>query len=338
MTGLDMYIEITSSLQAIGASRTRKYEKNEIEWVINKIIDEFPKTCIRKKDGTESTYEIDSLYKDAIRALTVRTTLPVDYIDNIASLTLKSAKAILPSDFAYMLEFAGSYTCSPFVPSAVVSKTYQTIVVPLPANSAGTAGNYFANLSVSVNGVVIYSRATGYQAKDSYQLIRELEDNTPLKVGGKTGNQLAMTIAKAGADPVFTITYDGILQSTSTVASSFATFETVQLTGDQVVPIKNVRDSSYYDLLTTPYYQPKTSELLGTLDSTFIYLDTPGNIIVNGVLLSYIRKPRRISLSLNTSSDIAPEFHNEICSRAVNYIRERIGDPKFQTGLIEAKQ
>ena len=58
-----------------------------------------------------------------------------------------------------------------------------------------------------------------------------------------------------------------------------------------------------------------------------------GKFIISKLRVSYVRKPAKISLLLNQNCDIAEEFHQEICDRAVLYIKELIGSPDWEVKL-----
>lgn len=348
MTAQEMLIEVNTSLQQIGASRTRKFYPQEIEWYLNKAINRFVQGCIRHKENTSNGYtsrdidvtvfEIDELYRDALRNLLTETYLPTNYNPNGLS-----AMAYLPPAYSYLTDIGACCTrCLPFSSVTLQSNVYQFIGVPFPSDSAATNGQYFSNLSVSINGDVAYSRSGSYSYASVFQLIEELCEYTPItqnSVGPYTRNgYLLLMIPKpTSGDAVFTISYE-TTTLTSSVLGSLTAFETGIAPGRANVPTRTVRDTNRYNSKTTAYYEVTEEDVPADIKGYVINLDTATNFIVNGVLVTYIRKPFRISVSLNNTSDIAPEFHNQLCDMTVQMIRERIGDPKYQTGNIDIKQ
>ena len=57
--------------------------------------------------------------------------------------------------------------------------------------------------------------------------------------------------------------------------------------------------------------------------------------IIDKVKITYIRKPKEISLSLGVSCELPEHTHQEIVDMAVSSILEGISDPRFKTHQIE---
>lgn len=348
MTAQEMLIEVNTSLQMIGASRTRKFYPQEIEWYLNKGINRFVQGCIRHKENTSNGYssrdvdvtvfEIDELYRDALRNLLVEKYLPADYNPNGLS-----ARAYLPPSYSYLTDIGACCTqCTPFSTITLQSNIYQVVGIPFPPDSTATNGQYFSNLSITINGTEVYSRSGSYTYASVFQLIEEVceySDITQNMVGpySRNGYLLLMLPKPTSGDLQFTISYESTTY-TSALLGTITAMETGVAQGRANVPTRTVRDTNRYNSKTTAYYEVTEEDVPADIKGYIINLDTAPNFIVNGVLVTYIRKPARVSVSLNNTSDIAPEFHNQICDMTVQMIRERIGDPKYQTGMIDSKQ
>lgn len=339
MTAQEMVIEVNTSLQAIGASRTRKFYDQEIEWYLNKMIVRFIQDKVRRKENDQNLFEIDELYKDALRNLIVETSPILNYSPDGLMV-----QGYLPPDYSYLLGVGAAVTkCINFLPGMLMDQGYEIIGVAYPPDS--TAGNqhYFENINVKLNGNSIYSRSGYYSYAAGFQLIEEVTSNTPISqdvIGPfrKQGYMLILVPALSSGNNVFTIDYEGATKLTSTVLSTITTKKPI-ITGLSInTPVRTVRNTNTYSSSTTPYYRTSDKEITMNTIGSVMFLDTAKNFIVNNLGISYVRKPRRISVSLNIGSDIAPDYHPEICDMTVNHIRERIGDPKYQTGLIDSKQ
>jgi hypothetical protein len=57
--------------------------------------------------------------------------------------------------------------------------------------------------------------------------------------------------------------------------------------------------------------------------------------IIDTVKITYIRKPRVISLSLGIGCELPEHSHQEIVDMTVSSILEGISDPRFKTHQIE---
>ena len=101
------------------------------------------------------------------------------------------------------------------------------------------------------------------------------------------------------------------------------------------IPTRRVGTDLTLAIPTTAFYKANHVEIPVALLTNKIQLITGENCIVNHTFLTYVRNPVKINLLLSTGSDLAPSCHGLICDRAVQRIRERIGDPKFQSGIIQ---
>lgn len=352
MTAQEMLIEVNTSLQAIGASKTRKFYPQEIEWYLNKMVNRFVQDSVRRKESQTSgggysvkdvditTFEIDELYRDAIRNLIAEQYLPINYDPSGTSGVI-----YLPANYSYLTDLGGSVDkCSPFKSITLTSKDYQIIGVPMPVNSVvSSPGPYFANLTITINSVVVYSRTGGYDYNSSFQVIEEICNTVPniaQNVVGpykKMGYLLLMLPKPTSGNNSLVIAYDAVTL-TSTVLNTVTAKETGAAIIPANTPVRSLRDNIGYNSNNTPYYKSSNESLTTSVQGSLIQINTATNFIVNGMWIGYIRKPGRISVSLNNTSDIAPDYHNQICDMTVQHIRERIGDPKWQTGIVDSRQ
>lgn len=354
MTAQEMLIEVNTSLQAIGASRTRKYYPEEIEWYLNKIQNRFVQLCLRRKGGEQTGYmrseadanlfEVDEMYRDAIRNLLKETYLPTDYTNS----TGLTAKTFLPTDYSYALDIgAFADLCTTFRSNLMQPTTMRIVGIPYPADSTKGNKHYFEDLTITRGSDIIYSREGYYSYPAALQVIEEVQgvymmaDGTVISVAvdniGSFYKPGYILMLVPNDSQVYSIAYEGS-PNNLTLQYTFVVNTTGIAQGPVNVPARSVNNSNTFSSGTTPYYKTSVKEITMKINGSVILIDTATNFIVNGMVLSYVRKPRRISVSLNIGSEIAPEFHNQMCDMTVNHIRERIGDPKFQTGLIDFKQ
>jgi hypothetical protein len=80
--------------------------------------------------------------------------------------------------------------------------------------------------------------------------------------------------------------------------------------------------------------KPTKDRPLSTISNdTFLFVYTDGSFIVKEIMLSYIKRPRKMSLASSQSCEL-PEFaHQEIIDRAVSYILLSTKDPAWQGKL-----
>lgn len=90
-----------------------------------------------------------------------------------------------------------------------------------------------------------------------------------------------------------------------------------------------------FKLLEDPFNTTKHTSPLTTIRQSAIDIYTSGIFIIDTVKLTYIRKPREISLSLGIGCELPEHTHQEIVDMAVSSILEGISDPRFKTHQIE---
>jgi len=57
--------------------------------------------------------------------------------------------------------------------------------------------------------------------------------------------------------------------------------------------------------------------------------------IIDSVKITYIRKPKEISLSLGVNCELPEHTHQEIVAMTVASILEAISDPRYQSASVE---
>lgn len=129
----------------------------------------------------------------------------------------------------------------------------------------------------------------------------------------------------------------GATAPVSTVTSSTETYTyyTAQGTVD-IVPNRFAQQDDVYILQQDPFN--KTSVLDGPLtiihsNSIDVFFE-PDNFIVNEIAISYLRKPKLMSLAINQSCELSEETHSEIVRDAVSLLLEDIeAKERLQTSI-----
>lgn len=327
-----MHIEVNQTLQKQGASITRKFYKEEIDWALNKAQLKFRDSRIRRKLDNSGAYEIDQIHMDALRVwLKTDVQLPT-FVRNT-----QVSYGILPNDYEYLISDRSLVVsnCGPSPATAVVA--YQKIVIPFPKSAAGAAP-YYNNLTANVDGSAIYQRSGGGGTVQDDRFIYTdlIARNTPWyweRLGEYYEAGKWITLVE-GTGHTATLVYDG---TTQTGVSTPVNLSRYTSTGTIMAPNRLTNHSMLPDVLTTPFYKPRPTSPVSSLDTGILKSYTDGNFTVNGLLIDYIRKPRKISLTLDQHCELPDAFHQEICDLAVEMIMGDIGDPRTQTKMAQDK-
>lgn len=82
----------------------------------------------------------------------------------------------------------------------------------------------------------------------------------------------------------------------------------------------------------TAFYRDNDQEVTYRVLGNKLVFNTDGPVRIIETRTTYIRMPKKFSIAHDQTLELHPGFHEEICDRVVQRLRERVGDPKFQTG------
>lgn len=90
-----------------------------------------------------------------------------------------------------------------------------------------------------------------------------------------------------------------------------------------------------FKLLSDPFNTTKHTSPLTTMRGNSIDIYTSDIFIIDTLKITYIRKPREISLSLGINCELPEHTHQEIVAMTVSSILEAISDPRYKTSIGE---
>mgnify|MGYP003123982132 FL=1 len=90
-----------------------------------------------------------------------------------------------------------------------------------------------------------------------------------------------------------------------------------------------------FALLNDPFNTTKHTSPLTTIRGRSIDVYTSDIFIIDTLKITYIRKPKEISLSLGINCELPEHTHQEIVAMTVSSILEAISDPRYRTALGE---
>ena len=101
---------------------------------------------------------------------------------------------------------------------------------------------------------------------------------------------------------------------------------------------KFIQQDDIFKLLDDPFNTTKPSSPLTTIRGEYIDIYTSDIFIIDNVKITYIRKPKEISLTLGISCELPSHTHQEIVDRTVSSILEGISDPRYQSHELEVRK
>ena len=96
-----------------------------------------------------------------------------------------------------------------------------------------------------------------------------------------------------------------------------------------------IQHDDIFTLLSDPFNTTKHTDPLTTIRGNSIDIYTNAIFIIDSVKITYIRNPKKISLSLGIDCELPEHTHQTIVDMTVSSILEGISDPRYQTHQLE---
>ena len=335
MTVREMHIEINQSLQKVAANKTRKFLKEEIDWVLNKIQHRFIQLSLKPKLNMQGkptgAFTVDQLRQDALRNITVSNREIVSDL----SYTGRS-KHILPSNYMYLLADSSTIlTNCGEDKSANSTVTLQCINLP----EAAGPSPYFTSLSITANGITV-NVPGDLEQYNQYQSTNNKADLSfiipfllyKLRLQGVEAywekyddlfKQNCIIVPNGNNEA---LSYNGVA-ITGNVSSILRNVKIAAQEGEGLVRANRLEESTkIFELQQTPFYKSSLESPISELENNILWVYNGKNFTVTKTNISYIRKPKPISITLGCDCEIAEDFHQTICDLTTGYLLNRIQD------------
>lgn len=340
-----MHIEVATATQKLAGNKTRKLFPQEIDWLLNKNMQRFVQSRVTPKKDGSGGYEIDAFNTDAIRML-MRTGVEIPaYIADA-----RRYKSVLPGDYDYMISDEAVIK-QPGVAEVPVKSTITEHLLLISINKSTLVnGPWYNSVTLTLNGGVAFniqgyaaannSTFTGFNSSDEIYEVTSAMMGVLAGIGwrayweyyGTLYLPRTLIIATGAVTATGSILIDGVtragVQQTITLQANDypdqpTRDQTNRLTASHLVD--NLREVAFYRT------QPESP--LSTLSGNLLHVYANETFIVTSTRLSYVRKPRRISLILGQDCELAPSVHQLVCDLTVEYYKNIIADPTWETKL-----
>lgn len=344
----EQHIEVRQGLQKIASNRTRKLLDQEIDWLLNKNYERFVRSKVTPGKTGKGGFEILQDDLDAIRPLVRRGVVLPAYLHDD-----RTVRCPLPGDYAYLTQDESVIKLSPYQGANLLEPvsaggTLHILSIPLKKSQA-LAGPYYKQVSVTINGNVVFDLGQYALSRDAVfngftaaneiyalpgyilkALIDQKWDAYWEYYGGTyvpknliIVNNLPLT----GSILVDGVTSPGIATTSNYRTSDFpqvsAKYEANRLTASNIVS----------SLLEVAFFGTQPEFPISELVDKNLYVYTNKTFIVSNAVISYVRKPQRMSLILGTDCELADGYHQLICDLTVEYVKAMIADPNWQVKL-----
>lgn len=339
MTIFEMIIEVRQATQNIAANTRRKLQDEEIVWILNKIQERFIQSKIKRRKDGSGGFQLDQLDADAIRPLLTTKSLPHSFTE-----AEQEYEGQLPADYSYLIsDDSKSYLlCG----KAVTTSTVTEHALVIPFSTSKSSAPFYASVSITIGTTTItldelktfYSAAfTGTSSKAEKYIVIDA---------------LLWYIRNVRNIEVYWEKYEDIIAPQSFI---FPNVTTGSITVDAQSAVNGIAKTvtrTIYDyalgnwhpnrltpgdkvstMLDTAFVKPSHLSSISELWGNKLIVHGEDSFIVTEMRIDYIKKPRRMNLSLAQDCELSEDFHMAICDLAVEYIKAMTADPNWQVKL-----
>ncbi len=338
----EMQIEVRQSTQLISSNRSRKLFDEEIDFVLNKMQKRFIQSRLRKNPN--GSFTVDQAELDSIRTLIVQRMQPA-YVDQ--QVISSRYYVYLPGDYAYLLNDSSyiSNLCGATMPTPVTKSLYIQWLKQPWSVKVNTPYYVTYSLTSSVASATIPTDLSPYHAWTGLASKEDLAFLVPFVLDNLQKQRTATTdvyfermgnrykpgyfafVNTFAAITGGTITIDGTASSSIISGTEFVLQHSHTLT--PVINSNRLLSSEIvHDMIGTAYFRPSFESPISSLEGGLLNIYTDQNSIVSNCMLTYIRKPRPLSLALGSDCELAEEYHQTICDLATAYIKNRLENDK----------
>lgn len=334
----EMHTEIQQASQNIAANTRRKLLDAEVDWLLNKNQLRFIQSKVSPRKDGSGGFQINELGADAIRTL-------LQSVDMAAERTAANEYVSpLPGDYSYLVsdDSRVKNLCGANAPA--LSTVQETVlVIPLP-KSTKSAPPYYADVALTIGDSTLslptivssgQGTYTGTQSKNELYLVRDtllwhIRHTMGIEAYWEQYREIA--VPNAILLPWMS-TGQIILDGTTTTGITKTRTYSVYTTGDKFTSNRLTPSDKVSTMLDTPYYKPSYLSPVSELNGQGLKVYGDASFIVSQVRLFYVRKPRRMSLTLGSDCELPEAFHQAVCDLTVEYFKAMTADPNWQVKL-----
>jgi len=346
----EMHIDVNLVTQKIASNINRKFDPAEIDWLLNREVERFIKDRI-KKDQDSLGFEATEVDLDAIRTLVVN-----DQVLSVRKQAIADRTVFgwLPGDYSYLVD-----DFSIVLQSCNKNEYYRGInfttnpeyiySFQLKPSTASFPGPFYANMSITLNDTLIIEQVDGpgTATPDELFTYKSYIMNRLWSLPGgnitwfwerygsfyKQGCILAVTTTQQVTN---NIEIDGVSTDAIETIQNYLSAPLIvpaKIEDRDPVPNRLIKGSARSNVLKSTFARTRPSTPVSSVDGNLLRVYHDTKFIVNNLIISYIRKPAKISLALSVDCDLPEEFHSQIVDRTQVTIKELTMNPDWQVAL-----
>jgi hypothetical protein len=352
MTPQELHIQVNQDLQRVASYVYDDFEVEEIDIVLNKMQDRFIDDKV-KRDAQGGGFQVDQVDLDNLRSVLVSDVeLPV-YVDTVR----KQGFIIFPDDYRYLIRDSSLIfkTCIKpedseyFLLDTTPIDALSSTLLPFPKTTETSTP--YSEVVIQYNGNTLFTLAdypelsSGLEEPEQRFIILNLildsiRREKPTGLVGAYWETYDKVYKKDSfilvSDPTavlpISITVDGT--TTTGVTSSITGLVVSSNTATEEVSNRLTKTEGLSDVKRLNHYTKTIARSpISSIAGNRLYLHFDESFIPTKVIIDYIRIPRKISLPLGISCELAETTHQKICDLAVEFIKNTIEQTSYDSKL-----
>jgi len=358
----EAHIHVERGVQRYNANVYDYFLPQEIDLILTKMQNRFIDSKFRR-DEKDLGFQYDQGDLDDIESLIVSgVEVPV-----FQDFSINKGRALFPYNYRHLIDIegVGYRTCTEPTSSLYTRETttnaiqyitkYNINPSTTPVSSIGT---HYKDFKLSYNGEIIFDGndyeelSDGLRSKEEFFLLQNLllgkfYENLPSEIKGiyweryDNISELYTLIVVADFQPSGSTSYSvetviGNVPGTTTFQGNTIGRDRFYTTNDsnyncKLRIVNNDRKSTI--LRDNAFSKTISRSPVTTISETGVIINYDKRFIVNFINIDYIRIPSYINLSLGRGFALREHTHERICDLAIEYIKNIIEQPSYQTTL-----
>lgn len=339
LSAKEMHIYVTQGLQRRGSQRKDKQLPQAIDVGLNLAQSRIIKSRLIEDINNPLKFEVNQKYVTDIQSIiNLDVELPVYKIGT-------KSYAPLPTDFAYLLSDKSQWIedCQTGFATAFTDITEYITVVPF--KSTKSSPPYFVNLVVSYKtntktlttpGVVTSFENT-YLVDIVLSAFRELGAEVYWEQYKDIIRPDSFILVSRTQGDTGNITIDTATAEVESLTKTINAYTANNLEVQESVNRDTKADFLDMANLGSNFHKTVPESPLACIASNQLIVLGDKRFLVNKIILSYIRIPKRINLSLGQGSELNGTVHQEICDVAIQILKKQEEDPSYQVEVQDNK-
>lgn len=330
----ELVIEVQQQVQRLGSYKRDQTSEQKIIWRLNTAQDLIVQNSLKPNPAKPERFMIHEPARQAIQGL-----IQANKRVPVHKETSKRGFAYLPSDLGFLVNDRSVVLedCKKEFDSPDEPTTYHVTILPLlDSPLAIGSGGFYVNIVArkAVSGSPTIDKAKRYgtlNKKEKFEIIEGVMEQfkayDPFGVYWEKFDTIyapeSILVVQQLVGTVNTIPeYKLIVDGTETLATtrSITTTKRKSYDGDDV-PNRSYQGDFLHDAIShNSYEKPFPNSPVSQLAGNKLYVYSSERFLVPEIILDYVKKPRRISVYLNQTSELDGSLHLELCSKAAELI------------------